>query len=64
MLGLNSCTQYNPALYPSYNVLVPGEEVLKNPIRVTDDGYFVVNKAYIQWVDELQAEIVKLRKEK
>lgn len=60
---LNSCTGYNPNLYPSYDVLNPGPEVRLNPLRVVEDG-FVVNIAYIQWVDELQAEIVKLRKER
>jgi len=61
-LTQSNCTQYNPSLYPSYDVLNPGQEVLANPVRITDDGYFVVNGAYIQWVDELQAEIVRLRK--
>jgi len=57
-----SCTQYDPALYPSYDVLVPGIEVLANPFGTTPDGYYKVNAEFLQWVQELQAEIVKLRK--
>ena len=26
------CTQYNPSLFPSYDVLNPGPEVLENPL--------------------------------
>lgn len=59
---ITSCTQYNPAFYPGYDVLNPSEEVRKNPIRITDDNLFAVNGAFLQWVDDLQAEIEKLRK--
>jgi len=57
-----SCTTYEPSLYPSYDVLNPGPEVRLNPIRVTDDGNFVVNQAYLYWVVELKQEIIRLRK--
>jgi len=57
-----SCTPYDPALYPSYDVLMPGPEVLANPFGTTPDGYYKVNAEFLQWVEELQAEIVKLRK--
>ena len=57
-----SCTAYDPSLYPSYDVLNPGPEVKLNPLRVTDDGNFVVNEAFIFWVQELKIEIKKLRR--
>ena len=57
-----SCTQYNPSLYTGYDVLNPGPEVTMNPIGTTEDGNFEVNKFFIMWVDELQTEIIKLRK--
>jgi hypothetical protein len=59
---LASCAKYNPSLFPSYDVLNPGEEVRKNPLGFTTDGNIIVNAAFIQWVSELQAEIKKLRK--
>ena len=58
---ISNCTSYNPALYPSYDVLNPGDEVRVNPLRITEDGNFVVNKAFILWVDELKQEIKRLR---
>lgn len=58
----SSCTAYNPALYPSYDVLNPGPEVRLNPLGFTDNGNVIVNPAFILWVDELQSEIRKLRK--
>ena len=64
ILGLTSCSRYNPALYPSYDVLNPGPEVRKNPIAFTADGNLIVTPAFIQWVDELKQEIIKLRKGK
>lgn len=57
-----SCSRYNPALYPSYDVLNPGPEVRANPLAFTEDGNLIVNQAFILWVDELKREIVKLRK--
>lgn len=57
-----SCTGYDPSLYPSYDVLNPGPEVKLNPLRVTDDGNFVVNEAFLMWVGELKEEIKKLRR--
>jgi len=29
---LASCTNYNPSLFPSYDVLAPGDEVTINPL--------------------------------
>lgn len=75
----SNCTSYNPALYPSYDVLNPGPEVTANPYgiaQIQDGGsyviildstlehtesYFLINKAFIQWVAELKAEIKKQR---
>ncbi len=62
-----SCTHYNPALYPSYDVLNPGPDVRKNPISITEDpvtheALFIVNATFLQWVEELKLEILKLRK--
>ena len=73
-LLLSSCHSYNPSLFASFDVLNPGPEVRMNPIgsvgpdgravdekgRVLTDG-LVVNQAFILWVYELKAEIVKLR---
>ena len=58
-----SCAAYDPSLYPSYDVLNPGPEVKLNPIRVTEDGNFVVNEAFLMWVGELKNEIKKLRRQ-
>lgn len=60
----SSCSSYNPSLYPSHDVLNPGDEVRLNPLAFTEDGNVVVNQAFILWVDELKQEIVKLRKAK
>jgi hypothetical protein len=60
----SGCRHYNPSLYPSYDVLNPGPEVRLNPLSVTAEGNFVVNAAFIAWVDELKQEIIKLRKGK
>ncbi len=57
------CASYNPALYPSYDVLNPGEQVRLNPLGFTEDGNFIVNGAFILWVDELKQEIKRLREE-
>jgi hypothetical protein len=62
-LSYNACTNYNPSFYPSYDVLNPGAEVRANPLRITDDGYFVVNQAFLMWVEDLKLEIQRLRKE-
>ena len=45
-------------------MLNPGPEVRLNPLSMTAEGNFVVNAAFIQWVDELKQEIIKLRKQK
>jgi hypothetical protein len=58
----SSCHSYNPALYPSYDVLNPGPEVRLNPLAFTPDGNLIVNQAFILWVEELKQEIIKLRK--
>ena len=69
LLALAACTNYNPALYPSYDVLNPGPEVRKNPLSISEDPVthepvFVVNAQFLLWVDELKTEILKLRKGK
>ena len=61
---LADCSPYNPALYPSYDVLNPGSEVRKNPLGFTEDGNLIVSPEFIQWVDELKQEVIKLRKGK
>ena len=50
LIQTNSCTSYNPALYPGYDVLNPSAEVQKNPIAYIDvkDGE-IVN---VEWVNE------------
>ncbi len=58
-----SCTGYDPSLYPGYDLLNPGDQVKINPIRITDDNHFVVNSAFLLWVNELKAEIKKLRRQ-
>jgi hypothetical protein len=60
-LGLTSCHSYDPSLYPSYDVLNPGPEVRMNPLGFDTDGNAIVNLAFIAWVDELKAEVKKLR---
>ena len=46
-----SCTAYNPAFYPSYDVLKPGPEVEKNPIGHIE--YNVETNEYtIVWGDK------------
>jgi hypothetical protein len=68
-LLLASCTHYNPALYVSYDILNPGPDVRKNPISITEDpvtheSLFIVNAAFLLWVNELKQEILSLRKGK
>jgi hypothetical protein len=58
-----ACHSYNPALYPSYDVLNPGPEVTMNPLSFDKDGNAVVNQAFILWVYELRQEVKKLRAE-
>lgn len=50
LIQITNCTSYNPALYPSYDVLNPSETVQENPIAYIDvkDGE-IVN---IDWVNE------------
>lgn len=70
-LNLNSCTPYDPTIYPSYDVLNPSAEVKANPIawikngRIEDrdnneiyitDG-IVVNEAFMLWVYELYEKV-------
>jgi hypothetical protein len=63
-ISLNpACHSYNPALYPSYDVLNPGPEVRMNPLGFDKDGNAIVNQAFILWVYELKEEIKKLRAE-
>ena len=57
----NFCIK-KPILYPGgQDVLNPSPEVLANPHGVTEDGYFKVDTAYIQWVQVLQIEVMRLR---
>lgn len=63
-LSFSACTNYNPALYPGYDVLNPSPEVKACPLSVTDDGNFVVNQAFLMWVKDLKLEIKRLRKGK
>jgi len=58
LISLNSCSQYDPALYP-YDVLVPGPDV---DIVGFVDGNVIVTKGYIMWTELLKDEIVRLRK--
>ena len=60
---ISACGHYNPTLYPSYDVLNPGPEVRLNPLAFTSDGNTIVNQAFILWVYELKAEVLKLRKQ-
>jgi len=62
-LSLTSCHGYDPALYPSYDVLNPGAEVRMNPLSFDADGNAIVNQAFLTWVYELKEEIKKLRAE-
>lgn len=67
LLVTPSCVGYDPSLYPSYDVLNPGQAVRVNPLSTYPDPatgrqLFVVDAAFIAWVDELKAEIIKLRK--
>lgn len=52
---------YNPTLYPSYDVLNPGTDVIKNPLAINADGTVVVNQAFMLWTWELRNEVKKLR---
>ena len=74
-LNLNLCAPYDPTLYPSYDTLNPGPEVKMNPIAYVEDGRiedrdhneihiatgFVVNEAYMLWVQELFEEVKRSR---
>ena len=47
LLSGNGCTKYNPSLFPSYDVLNPGEEVRKNPLAVaeiTEEGELIIHE--------------------
>lgn len=60
---LFGCSHYNPALYPSYDVLNPGADVRLNPLSLAPDGInYIVNPAFLAWVVELKQEIITLRK--
>ena len=62
-LGFVVCTQYDPNLWTGYDILNPNEEVRKNPLGFTDEGYAIVNQAFIFWTYELKEEIKRLRAE-
>ncbi len=74
-LNLSLCAPYDPTLYPSYYILNPVPEVTINPIAYVEDGRiedrdhnevhvadgYVVNEAYMLWVQELFEEVKRLR---
>lgn len=74
LAGTTSC-KISPALYPSYDVLRPGESVqilgyvtpdgkaIDDKGQLLTDGV-VVNQSFLIWVYELKSEIEKLRKGK
>ena len=59
-----SCATYSLIINPAvgYDVLNPPEKVKINPLRITDDGNFVVNPEFIYWVRDLELEVHWLRK--
>ena len=58
ILSLNSC-HYDPSLYPAgYDVLIPGPAV---DIVGFSGENTIVTPAYIYWVEDLKAEIIRLR---
>lgn len=59
LLSVNSCSQYNPALYPAQDILIPGPDV---DIVGFADGNVIVTPGYIMWAEDLKTEIVRLRK--
>lgn len=61
-LTISCCPKYKPELSVAFDVLVPSAEVKLNPLSFTAEGNLVVNAAFVQWVLELEQEIVKLRK--
>ncbi len=46
---LSNCSSYNPSLYPSYDVLNPGEKVKENPVGWV---YFSEGKWVIDWEED------------
>ena len=46
LILIENCTAYNPAFYPSYDVLNPGPEVRKNPF------------GFVVWSEEEQAFVI------
>ena len=58
ILSLNNC-HYDPSLYPVQDVLKPGP-------MVDTVGYsganVIVTPEYIYWVEDLKAEIIRLRR--
>ena len=59
ILSLNSC-HYDPSLYPAgYDVLIPGPAV--DTVGFIDENV-IVTQEYIYWVEDLKAEIIRLRK--
>jgi hypothetical protein len=60
--AVSCCPKYRPDLGVGYDVLKPNAEVKLNPLSFTPDGNAIVNPAFLQWVLELEQEIVKLRK--
>ena len=59
-LVTSSCSRYDPNLYPGYDVLRPSATV--EIIAFTEDGNVIVSPDFMLWVDDLKAEISRLRK--
>ena len=59
ILSLNSC-HYDLSLYPTgYDVLIPGPAV--DIVEFSGENV-IVTSAYIYWVEDLKAEIIRLRR--
>ena len=59
ILSLNSC-HYDPSLYPAgHDVLIPGPAV--DIVEFSGENV-IVTSAYIYWVEDLKAEIIRLRR--
>jgi len=45
-----------------YDVLNPPAIIKANPLRITEDGNFIVNPEFLKYVKELQLEVRRLRR--
>ena len=48
-----NCTGYNPAFYPSYDVLNPGPEVRKNPLAVITISASLISEGLFEYDGEI-----------